>query len=48
MNEIILKTPQELLTMSAKSALKAADITPKKWVECLMNVLTKNNMLCAV
>jgi hypothetical protein len=41
MNEIMLKTPQELLIMSAKSALKGADIIPKKWVECLMNVLTK-------
>ena len=41
MNKIILKTPPELLSIVAKSALKAVDITPQKWVSSLMSELTK-------
>jgi len=41
MNKIILKTPPELLSISAKSALKAVDITTQKGVSSLMSVLTK-------
>lgn len=39
MKKIISKTPKELIEMSNKSALKAAEITPQKWVESLMTLL---------
>jgi hypothetical protein len=39
---MILKTPEELIAMGNKSAGKAATITPEKWVESLMSVLSKN------
>ena len=41
MEKIIQKSSQELIEMSKISAKKAANITPKKWVESLMNVLNK-------
>jgi glycosyltransferase involved in cell wall biosynthesis len=42
MQKIISKSPAELVEMGSKSALKAATITPQKWVESLMSVLKKN------
>jgi glycosyltransferase involved in cell wall biosynthesis len=42
MEKMILKTPEELIAMGNKSAGKAATITPEKWVESLMSVLSKN------
>lgn len=41
MEKIMSKSTEELIAMCRKSALKAADVTPQKWVESLMSVLTK-------
>jgi glycosyltransferase involved in cell wall biosynthesis len=41
MGKIVAKSSEELIKMGNISAVKAAEITPQKWVESLMSVLTK-------
>jgi glycosyltransferase involved in cell wall biosynthesis len=41
LGKIVAKSSEELIKMGNISAEKAAEITPQKWVESLMSVLTK-------